>query len=130
MSATARVYMIVAADEPVTAAAAVSQASTPPISASRARRRGRARPPSWHFAGRYVTTIDEPLLDGRRADESAADFAGRWADALRVLYALDTRSALVISDALGPVGGTALVLDEASVLRIAEWIESEVPRLP
>jgi broad specificity phosphatase PhoE len=125
--ATNRTYMIVSADEPVTAAAAITRAPTPPDLCVKSPSERARETAGLAFAGRYVRTIDEPLLAGRGPAESAADFAGRYAEALRVLYALDTRSAFVIFDALGAIGGTALLLDETSLLRIAEWIESEVP---
>jgi hypothetical protein len=50
------------------------------------------------FAGHFVQILDEPLLARRAPGESAADFGYRYATALRALYALDMRAALVVCD--------------------------------
>src|SRR5262249_41484782 len=51
--------------------------------------------------GRWVFTVDEPLLAAREQHESIADVMARYAQALRVIAAYDTRSALVVCDELG-----------------------------
>jgi hypothetical protein len=74
-----------------------------------------------------VHTIDEPLLAGRGLGESAADVGARYAEALRVLHALDSRHTLVVVDELQLNGGGALRLDDAALLRHAQRIERELP---
>jgi hypothetical protein len=74
-------------------------------------------------AGRHVRTIEEPLLARRRAGESLGDFTKRCADALYALYALDTGMALVIVDELPRTRKATLLLDEQSLLHIAESLD-------
>ena len=69
----------------------------------------------------------EPLLGARRPDESDIDLAARQADALRALYALDTRAALVIWDDNGHASETPILVDEQWLLRTAELIERHLP---
>jgi hypothetical protein len=121
-----RTYLLVAAEEPYDAAAALSRLSAPPDLC--------VRSPSWeaHFAadvafqGRHVRTIDEPLLARRRSGESEGDYAWRCADALRMLYALDAQKAFVIFDVYVDTGHRPLLLDERALLRLAETVERAV----
>jgi hypothetical protein len=77
-------------------------------------------------ASQYVHTITEPLLAGRGPGESGADVAARYAEALRVLYALNTRAALVVLD--DPLAeGKPFVLDADALLERAESIERRLP---
>jgi hypothetical protein len=126
LSAKARTYLIVSADQPLTAKAAVARAPTAPDLCVKSPSTQAAKTADFVFAGRNVPTIDEPLLAAQGVYESPVDLAGRYAEARRVLYELETRVALVIVDALRTVRSTALVLDDSALLRIAEWIESEV----
>jgi len=92
------------------------------------------RSPSWEacftadvgFRARRVRTIDEPLLACRCSGESEADYAWRCADALRALYALDTRKAFVVFDPYVDSVHQPLLLDERALLRLAEAIERAV----
>lgn len=122
-----RTYLMVPSDRPLEARAAIAQAPTPPDLCVRSPSAEARLTAELAFGGFYVRTIDEPLLARRGAAESGADFALRCADALRALYALDTQSAFVVFDALTGFGETALLVDEASLLRIAESIERSVP---
>lgn len=73
--------------------------------------------------GRWVFTVDEPLLAGRERHESIADVKARYAQALRVIAAYDSRAALVVCDELGVLGLPSVELDEAELLETADDIE-------
>jgi hypothetical protein len=125
----ARTYLLVAADQPLASAAAIKRCPTPPDLCVKSPSAAAALTASLAFEGRYVRTVDEPLLAARRTGESAADFEWRGADAFRVLYALDTRLAFVIFDALPNVRASWLLLDESALLHLAERIERAVSPL-
>jgi hypothetical protein len=123
-----RRYLFVSADEPVGAAAAVWEWSAGPpdlcvTSPSAAARETAA----FACAGHAVRIVEEPLLAGRDGD-SAADFEDRFAEALRVLLAFDTRTALVVCDDLPPSWAAPLAAGEAEVERRATQIEHSLPR--
>jgi hypothetical protein len=124
--AAARNYLIVSADQPLVAAAAFQRAPTTPDLCVKSPSPAAKLTADLAFDGRYVRTIDEPLLAGRRPGESAGDFESRYADALRALYALETQLALVIFDALPRGSDNGLLLDESSLLQLAERIERAV----
>jgi hypothetical protein len=123
----ARNYLIVSADQPFVAAAAIQHSPTPPDLCVKSPSPAAGLTADLVFDGRHVRTIDEPLLEGRRPDESEADFEWRCADALRALYALETQLAFVIFDALPSALDNGLLLDESSILELAERIERTVP---
>lgn len=74
-----------------------------------------------------VPVFVEPLLAGRFADEDAADFAGRTESALRLLYALDTRSALVVWDELRSARPMPIVVRDDELRSAADAIDREIP---
>jgi hypothetical protein len=121
-----RTYLLVAAEEPYEAAAALSRLSAPPDLC--------VRSPSWQahftadvvFHGRYVRMIDEPLLARRRSGESEGDYAWRCADALRRLYALDVKKAFVIFDTYVDAVRRPLLLDERALLGLAETVDRDM----
>jgi hypothetical protein len=78
-------------------------------------------------AGRYVVTMDEPLLARRGPTETWDDFRDRFATALRIVAVYDTRAALVVCDEVPDHWPTPFVLDGESILRRAALLESEVP---
>jgi hypothetical protein len=119
----ARSYLIVSADRPLSSAAAIRRFPTPPDLCVKSPSAEAALTARIAFDGRYVRTVDEPLLAARRPGESAGDFQWRGADALRALYTLDTHLACVIFDALPSVSTSWLLLDGASLLFLAEDIE-------
>jgi len=123
----ARNYLIVSADQPLGAAAAFQHAPTTPDLCVKSPSPAAKLTADLVFDGRYVPTIDEPLLAGRRPGESAGDFELRCADALRALYALETQLAFVIFDSLPSARDNGLLLDESSLLQLAERIERAVP---
>jgi len=76
--------------------------------------------------------LEEPLLSARWPHEDAVDHTARRADALRAVYALDGRCALVVWDTLDGWGalsscGTPVVLAESRLLATAELIERRLP---
>jgi broad specificity phosphatase PhoE len=122
-----RRYLFVSSREPAAAAEAVAEwADGPPdvcVTSPSSRARETA---AFASAGQYVHTITEPLLAGRGPAESGADVAARYAEALRTLYALNTRAALVVLD--DPLAeGKPFVLDGDRLLERAESIERRLP---
>jgi hypothetical protein len=92
--------VFVSALEPLAAAQAV-WSSPVPIDLAVAGPSDAARQTAvFAVAGRPVRMVSEPLLAAPRSSESDIAVAAREADALLALYALDTRSALVVWDKL------------------------------
>jgi hypothetical protein len=120
-------YLFVSSREPAAAAEAVAEwADGPPdvcVTSPSSRARETA---AFACRGHYVDTITEPLLAGRGPAESGADVAARYAEALRTIYALNTRAALVVFD--DPLAeGKPFVLDAGALLERAESIERRLP---
>jgi hypothetical protein len=128
-----RTFVFVSATEPL-AAAQAAWSSPRPIDlcvtapSSAARETG-----VFACAGRPVRIVEEPLLSARWPGEDEVGQTARRADALRAVYALDTRCALVVWDtlavwaALSPGGSDPVVLQETWLLRTAEQIERHLP---
>jgi hypothetical protein len=121
-----RTYLLVAAEEPFEAAAALSKFSAPPDLCVRSPSLQAKYTAGVAFHGRHVRTIDEPLLARRRSAESEGDYAWRCADALRALYALDAQKAFVVFDTYVDTVRRPLLLDERALLRLAEAVERAV----
>jgi hypothetical protein len=79
--------------------------------------------------GRWVFTVDEPLLAQRAPEESGDDVLCRLAQALRGLPAFDAEAPLVVLDALDVLGAGVFVLNEEGVTRAADDLE-RLLRLP
>jgi hypothetical protein len=77
-------------------------------------------------AGRPVRVVEEPLL-APRPGEGTVDSAVRWADALRALYTLDTKCALVVCRELYDSRPLPALLDASWLLHTAEQIEQHLP---
>jgi hypothetical protein len=73
--------------------------------------------------GRWVFTVEEPLLAPRASAESGADVLARLARALRGLTAFEAAAPLVVLDALDVLGAGVFVLDEQGVARAADDLE-------
>jgi hypothetical protein len=127
-----RTFVFVSATEPL-AAAQAAWSSPRPIDLCVA-----APSPTAHetaafaCAGWRVRMLDEPLLSARWPHENAVDQTARRADALRAVYTLDTRCALVVWDTLDGWAalsscGTPVVLAESWLLDTAELIERHLP---
>lgn len=78
-------------------------------------------------AGRWVFTVEEPLLAPRAPAESGADVIARVAQALRGVSAYDASTPLVIFDSLDILGASVFVLDEDGLARTADRLEALLP---
>jgi hypothetical protein len=119
-----RSYLFASARDPLGVAAAVrAWAAGPPDLC--------VRSPSGRAGGAaavatvdsFVPTVAEPMLGGRGAGESAGDFAARFATALRIVYALSARAALVVCDELPAGWESPVFADGRGLLRWAAAIE-------
>jgi hypothetical protein len=122
-----RTYLFVSALEPLAAADARWSAPTPVDLCVAGPSRAARDTAAFACAGYPVRMIEEPLLAAPRPDKGHVEVANRHAYALRALYALDTRSALVVWDDTAPRAGSLLILDEAWLLHTAELIERHLP---
>jgi hypothetical protein len=77
--------------------------------------------------GRWVFTVDEPLLAPRAREESGGDVLNRLAQALRGLHAFEAKAPLVVLDGLDVLGAAVFRLDEEGVMRYADDLERLVP---
>jgi hypothetical protein len=78
--------------------------------------------------GRWVFTVDEPLLAPRAQGESGGDVLSRLAQALRGLHAFEAKAPLVVLDGLDVLGAAVFLLDEDGVMRSADDLERLVQR--
>ena len=123
-----RSYLVVSAREPLAAAgAAAAWREGPPDLCITSPSDDARDTAAFVAAGRYVTTLNEPLLARRRPTESPHDFRDRFAMALRIVAVYDTRAGLVVCDELPDRQPTPLVLDGTSILRFATLLENEAP---
>ena len=122
-----RTFVFASAESPDAAAVAVANASTPPdlcvISPSPAAR----RTATFAVGGRWVETIEEPLLAIRADGEDGDDALARLAQALRAVVAYAGRSPLVVLERFDILGATAFALDEAGRERLADDLERALP---
>jgi hypothetical protein len=77
--------------------------------------------------GRWVATIEEPLLAPRVPGETGDDVIARVAQALRGVGAYDASAPLVICDSLDILGASVFVLDEDGLERAANRLEALLP---
>jgi hypothetical protein len=77
--------------------------------------------------GRWVFTVEEPLLSPRSAGESGADVLARLSRALRGLASFEAEATLVVLDALDVLGCGVFTLDEEGVARAADDLERLLP---
>lgn len=77
--------------------------------------------------GRWVLTVEEPLLAPRAPGESGDDVIARIAQALRGVSAYDASAPLVIFDSLDILGASVFVLDEHGLGRAADRLEALLP---
>ena len=77
--------------------------------------------------GRWVFTVEEPLLAARAFAESGSDVLARLAHAMRGIAAYDARAPLVVLDALDVLGASTFTLDEAGLMRSADDLERMLP---
>jgi hypothetical protein len=121
-----RRFLFVPASEPLVAAEAVWSTPTPiDLCVSDASAEA-GDTGAFACAGHPVRVAEEPLLVPRFG-EGTIYSAVRWADALRSLYALDTRSALVVCHGLPDGRPLPALVDESWLLHTAEHIERHLP---
>jgi hypothetical protein len=77
--------------------------------------------------GRWVFTVEEPLLAPLVPGESGDDVIARVAQALRGVSAYDASAPLVIFDSLDILGASVFVLDEDGLARAADRLEALLP---
>jgi hypothetical protein len=122
-----RTYLLVSALEPE-AAARVTEGLPQPIDLVVTSPTERARDAAARaVGGRWVSTVDEPLLAPRALDESGGDVLCRIAQALRGLRAYEAKAPLVVLDGLDVLGASVFLLDEEGVMRCADDLERVVP---
>jgi hypothetical protein len=122
-----RIFIIVSADDRHEAERAVVLAGARPdicvVSPSTSARETAA----FAVGGHWTYTIEEPLLARRAPAESGADVLGRLARALRGAAATEAGTPLVVCDRFDILGATAFVLEESSLLRLADDLERSLP---
>jgi len=77
--------------------------------------------------GRWVFTVEEPLLARRAPSESGGDVLARLAQAMRGLAAYEARAPLVVCHELDLLGATSFTLDEGGLMRCADDLERLLP---
>jgi hypothetical protein len=122
-----RTFVITSAVEPQTAARAAAEAphridlvvvSPTPLAREAA---------AIAVGGRWVFTVEEPLLAPRAPQETGADVLARLARALRGLPAYKADAPLVVLDTLDVLGAGVFVLDEEGIARAADDLERLLP---
>jgi hypothetical protein len=126
-AAPARTFLFVPASEPLAAAQAVWSAPTPIDLCVSGPSQAAHDTAAFAVAGRAVRFVAEPLLGAPPFRESPSEAAAREADALLALYALETRSALVVWDDLGAARPPATTCDDSWLLETAERIGRSLP---
>jgi hypothetical protein len=76
--------------------------------------------------GRYVPTVEEPLLAGV-LDGSGEDALAQLAQALRAVQAYRARRPLVLWERVDVLGASSFVLDEDELGRLADDLERALP---
>ena len=82
---------------------------------------------TYAVGGRWVFTVDEPLLTPRAAAESGADVLARLAQAMRGLAAYEARAPLVVLESLDVLGAGVFTMDEAGLMHCADDLERLLP---
>jgi len=82
---------------------------------------------AYALGGRWVFTVEEPLLASRSFAESGADVLARLAQAMRGLDAYDARASLVVLDGLDILGADVFTLDEEGLLRWSDDLDRLLP---
>lgn len=122
-----RTFVLASAIDPQAAALAVEAAPVVPdlcvVSSSPSAR----ETASVAVGGRYVFTVEEPLLAARAPAESGDDVLARFAQALRDARAHDAQSLLIVCDRLDILGASAFLFDEAGLTRLADDLDRSLP---
>ena len=118
-----RTFILVSADDPVSAAEAVASVDTPPDVCIVSPSRKAHSTATTAVRGRWIELVEEPLLARRADDESGDDVMARLAQGLRGALALDGDLPLIVCDRIDILGATAFVLDEEGVGRLADDLD-------
>ena len=73
--------------------------------------------------GRWIYTVEEPLLAARVDGEGGEDVLARLAQAFRIVLAYDARLPLVVCDRMNILGATAFMFDEEGLSRLADDLD-------
>jgi hypothetical protein len=118
-----RRFILASAAAPAAAARAVATAPAVPdlcvVSPSSSARQTAV----FAVRGRWIYTVEEPLLLARAEDEAADDVLARLAQALRGVVAYDARLPLIVCDRMNILGATALLFDEEGLSRLADDLD-------
>jgi hypothetical protein len=119
-----RTFILTSAHDPEAAARATERAGRQPDICVVSPSDEAHETAAFAVGGRYVFTVEEPLLTARNAAESGADVLARLAGGLRAAWAYEAQTPLVVCGRLDILGATAFVLDEDGVLRLADALEN------
>ena len=123
----ARSFLLVSALMPEAAARAVAAAPEPVDLVVASPSSVAHETAGYALRGRFVPTVDEPLLAMRVPREGDDDVLGRLAQALRTVCAYSGRAPLVVFEALDILGAGVFRLDEDGITRLAEALEQAQP---
>ena len=122
-----RSFLLVSASSPDDAARAVANSPEPPDMCLTSPSQQARDTAAFAFQGRWVFTLEEPLLAARNEHEDGGDVLARLAVALRSIAAYDANLPFVVVDKLDVLGATAFLLDELGLARLADDIDRLVP---
>jgi hypothetical protein len=118
-----RTFILASAAAPAAAARAVATAPAVPdlcvVSPSSSARQTAV----FAVRGRWIYTVEEPLLATRGDGEGSEDVLARLAQALRVVLAYDANLPLIVCDRMNILGATAVMFDEEGLSRLADDLE-------
>ena len=125
--AMSRSFLFASALKPDAAARSVATAPRPVDLVVASPSPGALEAAAYALRGRWVPTLEEPLLAMRVPGEGDDDVFGRLAQALRTVCAYSGRAPLIMFDALDILGASAFLLDEDGIMRLAESLERALP---
>jgi broad specificity phosphatase PhoE len=118
-----RTFILASAAAPAAAARAVATAPAVPdlcvVSPSSSARQTAV----FAVRGRWIYTVEEPLLATRGDGEGGEDVLARLAQALRVVLAYDANLPLIVCDRMNILGATAVMFDEEGLSRLADDLD-------
>jgi hypothetical protein len=121
-----RTFIFAPSNEPDRAAKAIAEAGVSPDLVLVAPSPAAGELAAAAVGGRYVLTIEEPLLAAvpGGSGEEALD---RLAQAMRVVQAYDARAPVVLWDRVEIFGTSCFTLEEAGLDRLADDLERALP---
>jgi hypothetical protein len=126
-----RSYLFVSARDPLAAASALwSWGAGPPDLCVTSPSDEAHDTGAFAFAGHSIPMIDEPGLARRQPGENWSDFDARFAEALLIVTAYDTRAALVVCDQFPQDWETPYYVDGDGLLGRAGLLERQLPLQP